>query len=78
MNIGTKKIEFPDTCPKNCPQINKPFYQGNLCHRCPIFNCRKHYTGFCLIEPDQYRDDWAEQFKNWFDNDFKGYPECEY
>jgi hypothetical protein len=74
MLIGKNKIQIPDNCPVNCPVRDEPFYQGNLCSRCPIFNCSSDEDGFCLIEPEDYREDWAEDFKKWFDSDFKEYP----
>ena len=67
-------IEFPDKCPEKCPEKDKPFYQGNLCSRCPIFNC-SDFDGFRLIEPEDYREDWAKAWKKWFDEGMKGYPE---
>lgn len=56
------KYEFPDECPQDCPERDESFYQGNTCSRCPIFNCRTDDTGFCLIEPENYREDWAAEF----------------
>lgn len=60
------KFEVPDKCPENCPHINEPAYQGSICSRCPIFNCKKDDTGFCLIEPEGYREDWAEYWQEAF------------
>ena len=70
MKIG--KYDFDEECPEYCPGKNEPFYQGSLCTRCPIFNC----TGdFKLIEPEDYREDWAEEFYNWMYIDFfNDYP----
>lgn len=70
-------VEFPDDCPVNCPEKEQPFYQGNPCCRCPIFNCRKVDTpdgDFCLCEPEGYRHDWAVEWKKWFDEGMKGLP----
>jgi len=72
-------IEFPDNCPENCPEKKRPFFQGNVCSRCPIFSCKEGpspYDGtkWRLVEPDEYREDWAIEFKKWFDNDMTGIP----
>jgi hypothetical protein len=61
------KIEVPDECPKNCKYRGEPFYQGNACSRCPIFNCKRDDEGICLIEPEDYREDWAIEWKKFFD-----------
>lgn len=70
MKFGTKlQFECPDTCPKDCVYKNEHFYQGSTCMRCPIFNCRKlidDYSEFCLIEPNEYRDDWGEEWQEFF------------
>ncbi len=29
---------------------------------------------FCLIEPNDYRQDWAREWRNWFNNGCVGYP----
>ena len=60
------KIEVPDECPKNCQFKNEPFYQGNMCCRCPIFSCKKDENGFCLVEPEDYREEWAKEFARFF------------
>ena len=67
-------FEFPTKCPINCPGHSFPFAQGGLCYRCPIFNCRK-VGGSSLLEPEDYRKDWAEAWYEWFNNDMKGFPE---
>lgn len=74
MLASYKNIEIPKSCPKNCPAKNEPFYQGNLCSRCPVLCCSKDKDGFCVIEPEDYRPDWAEDFKDWFESGFK--DEC--
>lgn len=61
-------IEVPDVCPKDCKFIIGPFYQGNMCSRCPVFNCA-HTKGFCLIEPEDYRLDWAKEWKRFFNGE---------
>jgi len=69
---------FPDKCPDGCPEKGEsfPFYQGNICSRCPIFNCTplKGDPEFTLIRPEDYRPDWALEWKKWLDNDMKGIP----
>lgn len=66
--------EFKSDCPIDCPEIEKPFYQGNMCCRCPIFNCTPlaDDPDFVLMEPDEYREDWAVEWKRWFDCGMKG------
>ena len=72
------KYEVPDMCPQNCPGKGQLFYQWNLCIRCPIFNCKEipgpEGVPFRLIEPEDYRKDWAEEFVKWFENNMQGYP----
>ena len=76
-------IEFPDSCPQGCPFKQETFDQSSLCTRCPIFNC-KQFPFPCedgteimmsLIEPNEYREDWAKEWKRWFDEGMKDYPE---
>lgn len=66
---------FGTECPKNCPGKEINFTQGGLCHRCPILNCVPDKEGFCLIDPSDYRQDWAKEWRNWFNNGCEGYPE---
>lgn len=54
---------IPDKCPNNCDYKLKTFYQGCYCSRCPIFNCCGEVK---LIEPEDYRDDWREQWEIFF------------
>jgi len=77
-------IEIPDECPSDCPEAKSPFDQSSLCIRCPILNCKQHLVPeilggsgnyFRLIEPSDYRRDWAVEFKKWFDTGMKGLPE---
>ena len=73
-------IEFPDECPEECPGREEDFYQGCLCSRCPLFSCKPfEYQGMmmCLIDPEDYRPDWARAWKEWFDNGMKGLPDLE-
>ncbi len=65
---------FGTICPKNCPGKEEGFGQGGLCHRCPIFNCVPDINGFSLLEPYDYRQDWAKEFREWFNNECIGYP----
>lgn len=59
----SKKYMMPDKCPGNCKFKNELFYQGNMCSRCPVFNCCGEFK---LIEPDDYREDWAKEFEIFF------------
>ena len=71
--IVSKDVEIPDSCPDNCPEKDSPFYQGNACSRCPIFNCTPcPGDGFVLCPPEEYRHDWAVEWKRWFDEGMKG------
>lgn len=80
-----EKYEVPDTCPDICfGKREGIFFQGCLCSRCPIFNCRKIKTNdeyadkdgfFCMIEADDFREDWAKVWSEWFKGDMKEYPE---
>ena len=54
-----------------------------MCTSCPIFNCRKIKVDdeygdkdgmFCLIEPEDYREDWAKIWSEWFKGDREEYP----
>lgn len=75
MKVSKAKIEFPVDCPKECPEKGKPklFYQrqGNFCYRCPIFSCRGKFP---IVEPEEYREDWAREWKKWFASGMKGLP----
>ena len=53
-------FEFSDECPDECPMYGILFDQGNLCTRCPLFNCGDE--DFKLIEPDDYRI-WRTEVK---------------
>ena len=77
MKISDAKIEIPDSCPQNCPEKGKPFYQGNLCSRCPIFNCSGD-PEYALLRPEEYREDWAKEWKKWFDKGMKGFPDLKF
>jgi len=71
-------IEFPGRCPDKCPGHDDEVGQGGMCHRCPVFNCEEVVDTdgkpFRLLEPNEYRKDWAEAWKRWFDGDLRGRP----
>jgi hypothetical protein len=66
-------IEFPDKCFEGCTLKDQHslFGQGGVCTRCPIFNCAGDET---LLDPDEYRADWAKEWKRWFDEGMVGVP----
>jgi len=68
MKIGSK-LQFivPDSCLSDCPYRKEPFYQGNMCCSCPVFNCSSFGDkNSRLLEPEEYRDDWAEEWEKFF------------
>jgi len=71
IRVSRAKVEFPESCPANCPEKESPFFQGNLCCRCPIFSCGGEHP---LIEPEFYREDWAREWKRWLTSGMKGLP----
>ena len=78
---GPEGYEVPDSCPANCRFLGEPFYQGCVCTRCPVFICRTHpvdpetgYAPVVLVEPDDYRPDWARVWVRFFAGDVE-YPE---
>ena len=81
--IVATDIEIPDSCPKDCLGKKEIFGQGSLCISCPIFNCsRSPASGeyadedgmFSIMEPKEYRKDWALVFQTWFKGDMKTFP----
>lgn len=81
--IIANDIEIPDNC--GCCPKREFFTQSSLCVRCPIFNCAPSFLGkddpyadeqgnFRLLEPENYRRDWALEFKKYFDSGFSAYP----
>jgi hypothetical protein len=72
MKFGTKlQFECPDKCPENCKMKPSAFYQGCMCTRCPVFNCKEPVTEedkkyLPLINPNQFRDDWAKEWDEFF------------
>lgn len=71
--IIAKKYEIPDRCPSKCPfrDDKHAMSLSAYCFRCPIFNC---FGDEPMIEPDDYREDWAEEWYNFFNNEYKEYP----
>jgi hypothetical protein len=71
--------EFPDVCVPEC-RLGKEYRgQGDLCDRCPIFCCTLYQDEpgeppHRILEPDDYRPDWAKAWKEWFDGGMAGYP----
>ena len=64
MQIGD--FMLPDVCPESCQYRQMPQGQGGPCQRCPVFNCSPDDDGFRLLEPEDYRLDWAEQWHQYF------------
>ena len=65
MQIG--EFTFPDKCPDDCIFIEdfKNHGQNSVCARCPVFNCQEfEYEGTMtsMLEPNDYRSDWAAEF----------------
>jgi hypothetical protein len=58
--------KVPDKCPADYRYIDELPYQGSICHRCPVFTCAVDKAAFCLVEPDEYRADWAEEWAKFF------------
>lgn len=76
MKVKIGGIWFEDKCPKGCPGKTEGLLQGGLCYRCPIFNCiPAPNDDFVLVQPKDYRDDWANEWKRWFDEGMKGRPQ---
>lgn len=78
MKIGSElQFEVPDACPGDCSRSPKMtghgFYQGCACTRCPVFNCQPPKTEedayyMPLVKPEDYRDDWAEEWVKFFNS----------
>lgn len=62
--------DIPDKCPEGC-KFADTLSQGSPCHRCPIFNCSEPDP---LLQPDDYREDWAEAWEKWFKAGMAGEP----
>ncbi len=69
MKIGSSlQYEVPDNC-KGCLLRPESFDQGNICFRCPVFNCRVttiEGEDFRLVNPEDFRDDWAKEWERAF------------
>jgi len=78
MKIGSKlQFEVPDNC-QGCHCKPENFSQGNICYRCPIFSCKimediETEELWGLINPEDFRDDWAEAWEKCFKE--KTYPQ---
>jgi len=77
------KYKIPDTCPRNCPYLKTVIGWNSFCTRCPIFLCKKHpdtseYADadgmFYFMEVEDFREDWALEFQEWFKGDMKDLP----
>ena len=78
-----KIYDVPDRCPPNCPFMHNNKYR-DICDRCPIYCCtKKHdlseYSNkngmFCIINPEEYRADWAKVWQDWFKSEMNTLPE---
>jgi len=75
--IICNKYEVPDKCPSDC-KFNGSFSlhgQNAICGRCPVFCCAETDYGdgvcFPLVDPSDYREDWAVEWVKFFnDNDY--------
>jgi len=70
-------LEFPDNCPEDCLYIHEinEYGQSAICRYCPVFCCKlmppEPETGnkpWRLIEPDDVRRDWLEEWYEYFTN----------
>jgi len=67
MQIGSKlQFNVPNQCLQNCEYKSEIFDLNAICFRCPVFTCNKDEEGFCMIEPEDYRDDWAKEWEIYF------------
>ena len=71
--FGTKlQFKHPIKCPQSCIFKSEAFFdQGCICTRCPVLCCKQPITEedkiyMPMIEPDNFRDDWAEEWDNFF------------
>ncbi len=76
--IIAARYDVPDKCPRSCPFINdfRIYGQNAVCCYCPVFLCRKPGPGTesNIIPPEDYREDWAGQWSEWFRGDMKNFP----
>ena len=74
MKIGSKlQFEVPDKCPPTCAYLHdiRNFGQNAICRYCPIFACTpvpdpEGEGTVCIVDPDDMRDDWAEEWERYF------------
>lgn len=67
-----RKYTVPDQCPEGCKFKVEAFYQGCMCSRCPVFNCRPPKTQedemyMPILAPEHYRPDWAAEWQKFFE-----------
>lgn len=75
--IISGKYEVPDSCPTDCPFYGdfRDMGQCSICLRCPVINCAViPGTDVCLIEPQDFRPDWAKEWQEFF-KDYSKEPE---
>lgn len=74
------KYQVPDECPGDCPDWGCPYGQNSLCFRCPILNCKPFEAlgGEPLLRPEDYREEWAKAFQEWFDGGMQGLPDLRF
>jgi hypothetical protein len=74
MKIGSKHLfTVPDKCPPDCRFISAlhNFDQSAMCTHCPVFICRPVSAPegdgcFCMVDPEDFRDDWAAEWERFF------------
>jgi hypothetical protein len=74
MKYGSKlQFEAPDKCPENCLYKDdiRNYGQNAICRYCPIFACTpvpapEGGGTICMVEPEGFRDDWAEEWARYF------------
>ena len=74
-SITVQGITFTVEDCRKCPH-NGSFALTSPCAHCPIFLCWaiEDTDGSMLrmVEPEDYRKDWAEAFRKWMDGGYKG------
>ena len=68
------EVKIPDECPKDCSfkKDIEHFGQNSICIRCPVLNCREFEMEgqmTSLLRPEDYRLDWAKEWKKFFDKE---------
>ena len=73
------KYPVPGKCPDNCPFLKEISVRGQstICGYCPVFVCHKDDRHGCFVEPENYREDWALEWSNWFNGEMKSIPVLE-